>query len=94
MQTHSLPSCCASDRRKAQNCETIDHMSVRNLLARVQRLEQARAPVSPFERWFGSLDAFRGVMLTGMDAGLYDRTDIPVVIEAIEGWHRDGPWAR
>ncbi len=69
-------------------------MTVRNLLARVQRLEQARVPASPFELWFGSLDAFRNEMLTGINAGVYDPTDMPMVIAGVDRWHREGAWAR
>lgn len=69
-------------------------MAVRSLLARVAKLEQARAPKSPIELWFGSLDAFCDDLHAGIAAGTYDPTDVPVVIAGVERWHRDGAWAR
>lgn len=69
-------------------------MAVRGLLARVARLEQARIPTSPFERWYGSLEAFTDGARAGIAAGIYDPRDMPVVIASVERWHRDGAWAR
>ena len=63
------------------------------MLTRVKRLEAARAVSSPFQRWFGSLDAFTDDAWAGVDAGTYDPRDMPVVIASIERWHRD-VWAR
>lgn len=63
------------------------------MLARVQRLEQARSPSSPFERWFGSLDAFAAECQAGMDEGRYDREDMTVVLMSVRRWHADGVWA-
>ena len=72
---------------------TSDHVSVRNLLARVAKLEQSCAPRSPIEVWFGSLGAFFDDLRAGIAAGAYDPTDMPVVIAGIERWHRD-VWGR
>jgi hypothetical protein len=41
---------------------------------------------------FGSVDAFTEDLRAGMEAGMYDRRDMPVVIAAIERWHRE-VWA-
>ncbi|WP_182466864.1 hypothetical protein [Sphingomonas gilva] len=49
---------------------------------------------SPFQRWFGSADAFCDEVWAGIDAGTYDPRDMPVVIASVERWHRDGVWAR
>jgi hypothetical protein len=69
-------------------------MSVRSLLARVQRLEQARrAPRSPFEQAFGTLEAWEADVQAGIDAGTLDRIDMPVVIACVRRWHRDGVWS-
>lgn len=68
-------------------------MAVRNLLARVAKLEQSRTPTSPIEIWFGSLDAFADDLRAGIAAGTYDPKDMPVVIAAVERWHRE-VWAR
>jgi hypothetical protein len=64
--------------------------SVRSLLNRVKRLEAARSMASPFQRWFGSLDAFEAEVQAGIEAGHLDAGDMPVVMDAIRGWHRDG----
>lgn len=69
-------------------------MSIRAMLARVQRLEQARSASSPFELAFGSLDAWTAECQAGIDAGLLDARDMPVVILAVQRWHRDGAWGR
>lgn len=69
-------------------------MGVRHLLARVQRLEQSRTPTSPFEREYGSLDAFEAECQSGIDAGLLDPRDMPVVMASIRRWHDVGLWAR
>lgn len=67
--------------------------SVRSLLARVQRLEAARAaPRSPIEVAYGSMDAFAEQVQAGIDAGTLDRVDMPVVITALRKWHTDGVW--
>jgi len=70
---------------------------VRSMLARVARLEQARAPArSPIEKWFGSLDAFEQEALAQVDAGALDRIDMlgesgdGGVLRAIRGWHEQG----
>ena len=67
--------------------------STRALLVRVALLELARAPTSPFECWFGSLEAFTDKARAGIAAGEYDSTDMPVVITSIERWHSDRLWA-
>ena len=67
-------------------------MSVRAMLARVQRLEQARRPTSPFEIWFGSLEAWEAECQAGIDAGQLDSRDVPVVMMAVRRWHAEGGW--
>ena len=67
-------------------------MSVRAMLARVQRLEQARAPTSPFALALGSLDAWEAEMRRGIDAGLLDARDTPMVMMAVRRWHAEGPY--
>lgn len=68
-------------------------MSVRAMLGRVQRLEQSRSPTSHFERAFGSLDAWEADCQSGIDAGLLDPQDMPVVMMAVRRWHREGAWS-
>ena len=65
---------------------------VRSMLARVQRLEQSRSPTSPFERAYGSLDAWEAECRAGIDAGVLDSRDVPVVVMAVRRWHREGAW--
>jgi hypothetical protein len=69
-------------------------VSVRAMLSRVRRLEEARAPLSPFEIAFGTLDAWAAECQVGIAAGLLDASDVPVVVMAVQRWHRDGAWAR
>lgn len=68
-------------------------MSVRAMLARVQRLEQGRTPTSPFVLGYGSLDAWEAGCQSGMDAGHLDPRDMPIVMMAVRRWHRD-IWAQ
>ena len=68
-------------------------MSVQAMLARVQRLEQARSPISPFIADYGSLDAFEAECRAGIADGTYDRFDMPVVIAAIRRWHDEVAWS-
>jgi hypothetical protein len=67
-------------------------MSVRAMLARVQRLEQARSPTSPFEIAFGSLDAWEAECWAGIDVGLLDSHDVPLLLTAVRRWHSDEAW--
>lgn len=64
------------------------------MLARVQRLEQARRPASPFVLWFGTLDAWEAEAREGVSAGRLDQRDVPVVIAAVRRWHDEALWAR
>lgn len=67
--------------------------SARALLARVQRLEQARiAPRSPFEAAYESFDAFAAETQAGIDAGQFDSREMPVILNCIRRWHDDGVW--
>lgn len=63
---------------------------VRSMLSRVQRLEQARAPTTPFERAFGSLDAWEANCQAGIDEGRLDPIDMPQIMTFVRSWHRDG----
>lgn len=69
----------------------------RSLLSRVRRLEAARAaPISPFEKAFGSLAEFEAQARAGVDAGQFDRLDMVGVngdggvLRAIRSWHEQG----
>lgn len=66
----------------------------RSLLARIQRLEQARAPLrSPFDIAYGSTAAFCDTLQAGVDAGDLDSRDMVGVIAAITRWDTEGVWA-
>lgn len=68
--------------------------SVRSLTARLSRLELALLPQpSPFERAYGSLEAFGASVQTGTNAGVLDSCDMALVVAAVRRWHRDGLWA-
>lgn len=67
--------------------------SVQSMLSRVRRLEAARAaPVSPFARIYGSMDAFEAKANAGINAGQLDPSDMPVVIQCLRRWDREGIW--
>ncbi|MBS1832582.1 MAG: hypothetical protein JST65_07715 [Acidobacteria bacterium] len=63
---------------------------MRSLLGRVARLEQARS--SPWTRFFGTPEEFAADMQRGMDAGIYDKRDMPAVVASIRRWCREGMW--
>lgn len=72
---------------------------VRFMLARVRRLERTGSPaLSPFERDYGSLDAFVVSVRADVAAGRLDRIDLlgmdgnGGVLRAILRWHADGAW--
>ena len=68
--------------------------SARAMLARVQRLERLRqAPVSPIELAYGSMDAFADATMAEVEAGKLDSVDMPIVLQCLRNWHRDGVWA-
>ena len=62
------------------------------MLARVQRLEQARSLISPFERAFGSLADWEAEGQSGIDEGRLDARDMPVVMAALRRWHEEALW--
>lgn len=71
--------------------------AVRSLLKRVARLEQVKAPAtSPFERAYGSLEAFEEMVRAEINAGKLDRRDMigesgeGGVLRAIRSWHEQG----
>jgi hypothetical protein len=62
---------------------------VRSMLARVRRLEAARAMVSPIQRWFGSVESFEADVRTGVEAGALDRRGMPFVLASGKRWVRE-----
>ncbi len=68
---------------------------VRSMLARVKRIEAARAPaVSPIALAFGSFDGFTAWAGEQMAARTLCPVDFPVVILCLDRWERDGTWGR
>lgn len=68
--------------------------NVRAMLARVVKLEAARAaPRSPIELTYGSFGAFEDQTLSLIDEGKLDRGDTLAVLAALRRWHADRVWA-
>ncbi len=60
--------------------------SVRGMLTRVRKLEQARqAPASPIAVLYGSMDAFADAVQLEVSGGKLCADDMPV-IDTIKGW--------
>lgn len=59
-------------------------MSVRAMLARVQRLEQART--SPWDRLFGPIDELDAFVREGIAQGQLDPIDTPFVLASVRRW--------
>lgn len=67
--------------------------SAQALLKRVQRLEAARTPKpSPIEALYGSVDAFAAEVQAKVGEGKLCPVDMPVVIECLRRWHRNGDY--
>lgn len=62
-------------------------MSVRAMLARVQRLEHART--SPWDRLIGPIEEFDAFMREGIASGNLDSRDAPVVLACVRQWVRE-----
>lgn len=61
--------------------------AVGSMLARVQRLEQARA--SPLLKLIGTPEEFAARVQAGVDAGIYDRRDMEQVVPGVLSWARN-----
>lgn len=62
--------------------------SIRALLRRVERLQQAR--VGHVARMVGPIDEFEAETKAGINAGRYDPNDMPIVVIAIKQWIESG----
>lgn len=58
------------------------------MLARVQRLEQAR--VSPWEQLIGPIDELDAYVRDGIAAGRLDARDAPFVLACVRRWVASG----
>lgn len=66
---------------------------VRGMLQRVAKLEAQRTPKpSPIEAIYGSVDAFADEVQAKVGEGKLCPVDMPVVIECLRRWHRDGDY--
>ena len=59
-------------------------MSVRAMLARVQRLEQCRTP--SWLRLIGSIEESDAYIRDGIALGKSDQTDAPIVLASVGRW--------
>lgn len=67
--------------------------SVASMLARVRRLEAARAaPVSPLVQMYGSFEVFEAEVQADIDAGKLERIGMTDVLACLRRWERDGRW--
>jgi hypothetical protein len=57
------------------------------MLARVQRLEQART--SPWDRLIGPMQEFEAMVHEGIALGQLDATDAPMVLASVRRWMRE-----
>lgn len=67
--------------------------SARSLLSQVRQIKKARTPKpSPIEALYGSVDAFAAEVQAKVGEGKLCPVDMPVVIECLRRWHRDGDY--
>lgn len=65
------------------------------MLARVKRIEAARAPVlSPIALAFGSFETFAKWADEQMTAGVLDPRDFPIVVHCLRRMEGDGTWGK
>ena len=64
-------------------------MSVRAMLARVKRLEQART--SPWDRLIGPIEEFEASIRDGIALGNLDPRDAPEVLASVRRWVQESP---
>lgn len=65
--------------------------SARSLLSQVRQIKKARTPKpSPIEALYDSVDAFAAEVQAKVGDGKLCPVDMPVVIECLRRWHRDG----
>jgi hypothetical protein len=66
---------------------------VRGMLERVAKLEAQRAPkASPIEVLYGSVDGFADACMEGVASGKLCPVDMPIILDCIRRWHRDGDY--
>lgn len=67
---------------------------VRGMLKRVAKLEAQLAPrPSPIAAIYGSTEAFAQECMEGVASGKLCGTDMPVLLDCLRRWHRDGDYS-
>lgn len=67
--------------------------SPRSLLSQVKQLKAAQEPrPSPIAALYGSVDAFAAECMAGVEASKLCPVDMPVVMDCLRRWERDGEW--
>lgn len=66
---------------------------VRGMLQRVTKLEAQLAPrLSPIAALYGSTEAFAADCMAEVDAGKLCGTDMPIILDCLRRWDREGSW--
>lgn len=66
---------------------------VRGMLQRVAKLEAQLAPrLSPIAALYGSTEAFAAECLAEVEAGKLCATDMPIILDCLRRWDREGSW--
>lgn len=62
--------------------------STKALLRRIRRIEHEHA--SRIARYVGSAEEFEAKTWAGIEAGKYDRDDMPIIIHVVKRWLAEG----
>ncbi|WP_152968366.1 hypothetical protein [Gemmobacter sp. LW-1] len=63
------------------------------MLQRVAKLEAQLAPrLSPIAALYGSTEAFAADCMAEVDAGKLCGTDMPIILDCLRRWDREGSW--
>lgn len=66
---------------------------VRGMLQRVAKLEAQLAPrLSPIAALYGSTEAFAADCMAEVEAGKLCGTDMPIILDCLRRWDREGSW--
>jgi hypothetical protein len=66
---------------------------VRGMLQRVAKLEAQLAPrLSPIAALYGSTEAFAAECMAEVEAGKLCGTDMPIILDCLRRWDREGSW--
>ncbi|WP_444461169.1 hypothetical protein [Rhodobacter capsulatus] len=66
---------------------------VRGMLQRLAKLEAQLAPrLSPIAALYGSTEAFAADCMAEVEAGKLCGTDMPIILDCLRRWDREGSW--